>query len=151
MELSIVDIMVDKYKQNSWALISILQDIQSEIGYLPSEVLKRVSEKMEIPLTQIYGVATFYRSLSLIPQGKHIVTFCTGTACHVRRSDKILSEVSNFLGVEPGHTAEDGEFSLKLANCLGACAIGPVMVVDGEYYGKMSASRAKKILARFGG
>jgi len=151
MELNKIDMTVDKYGKNPWALISILQDIQSEIGYLPSLVLKEVAEKMEIPLTQIYGVATFYKSLSLIPQGKHTVTFCMGTACHVRGSDKILSEVSDFLGVEPGQTTEDGELSLKVANCLGACAIGPVMVVDGVYYAKMSASRAKKILARFGG
>ncbi|MBM3211697.1 NAD(P)H-dependent oxidoreductase subunit E [Candidatus Poribacteria bacterium] len=151
MELYKIDMTVDKYGKNPWALISILQDIQSEIGYLPSLVLKEVAEKMEIPLTQIYGVATFYKSLSLIPQGKHTVTFCMGTACHVRGSDKILSEVSDFLGVEPGQTTEDGELSLKVANCLGACAIGPVMVVDGVYYAKMSASRAKKILARFGG
>jgi len=151
MELSKVDMTVDRYGKKPWALISILQDIQSEIGYLPSVVLKEVAEKMEIPLTQIYGVATFYKSLSFIPQGKHTVTFCMGTACHVRGSDKILSEVSDFLGVEPGQTTEDGELSLKVANCLGACAIGPVMVVDGVYYAKMSASRAKKILARFGG
>lgn len=146
MELSMVDVFVDKHEKKPWALISILQDIQEETGYLPPDVLRRVAEKMEIPLTQIYGVATFYKSLSLTPQGKHIVTFCMGTACHVRGSDRVLSEVSELLGIEPGQTTADGELTLKVANCLGACAIGPVMVVDGRYYGKMSASKAKKLL-----
>ena len=146
MELDVVDSVVDKYEQKPWALISILQDIQEEVGYLPPDVLKRVAEQMDIPLTQIYGVATFYKSLSLTPQGRHTVTLCVGTACHVRGADRVLAEVSNLLGVEPGQTTADGEFSLKAANCLGACAIGPVMVVDGEYHGKMSASKAKKLL-----
>ncbi len=146
MELNIADVVVDKYGQKPWALISILQDIQEKAGYLPPDMLKRVAEKMDIPLTQIYGVATFYKSLSLKPQGRHIVTFCTGTACHVRGADRVLREVSDMLGVEPGQTTADGELTLRVANCLGACAIGPVMVVDGEYYGKMSASKAKKIL-----
>jgi len=146
MELNIADVVVDKYEQKPWALISILQDIQEEAGYLPPDMLKRVAEKMDIPLTQIYGVATFYKSLCLTPQGKHIVTFCTGTACHVRGADRVLKEVSGLLGVEPGHTTTDGEFTLRVANCLGACAIGPVMVVDGEYHGKMSASKAKRLL-----
>ncbi len=148
MELNMVDGVVDKYEQKPWALISILQDIQEEAGYLPPEVLKRVAEKMDIPLTQIYGVATFYRSLSLTPQGRHIVTFCMGTACHVRGSDRVLTEVGDMLGVEPGQTTADGEFTLKVANCLGACAIGPVMVLDGQYHGKISASKAKKLLVK---
>ncbi len=148
MELNMVDGVVDKYEQKPWALISILQDIQEEAGYLPPEVLRRVAEKMDIPLTQIYGVATFYRSLSLTPQGRHIVTFCMGTACHVRGSDRVLTEVGDLLGVEPGQTTADGEFTLKVANCLGACAIGPVMVLDGQYHGKISASKAKKLLVK---
>ncbi|MFC1717649.1 NADH-quinone oxidoreductase subunit NuoE [Candidatus Poribacteria bacterium] len=146
MELNMVDGVVDKYKQKPWALISILQDIQEEAGYLSPEVLKRVAEKMDIPLTQIYGVATFYKSLSLTPQGRRTITFCVGTACHVRGADRVLTEVSDLLGVEPGQTTADGEFTLKVANCLGACAIGPVMVIDGEYHGKMSASKAKRLL-----
>ena len=146
MELNIADVVVDKYEQKPWALISILQDIQEEAGYLSTDILRRVAEKMDIPLTQIYGVVTFYKSLSLIPQGKHTVTFCTGTACHVRGADRVLTEVSGLLGIEPGQTTTDGEFTLKVANCLGACAIGPVMVVDGEYHGKMSASKAKRLL-----
>jgi NADH-quinone oxidoreductase subunit E len=145
-ESEIVDLVTSKYRRKPWALISILQDIQEEVGYLPTDVLKRVADKMDIPLTQIHGVATFYKSLSLTPQGRHTITFCMGTACHVRGADRVLAEVSDLLEIEPGQTTADGEFTLKVVNCLGACAIGPVMVVDGEYYGKMSASRAKNIL-----
>jgi len=144
----IVDMATSRYKQKPWALISILQDVQEETGYLTTDMLKRVAERMDIPLSQIYGVATFYKSLNLTPQGKHTVTFCVGTACHVRGADRVLTEVSDLLGIEPGQTTEDGEFTLKVANCLGACAIGPVMVVDGKYYGKMSASKAKNILGK---
>lgn len=149
-ELDLVDMVTEKYGRKHWALISILQDIQERVGYLPPDILKQVADRMELPLTQIYGVATFYKSLSLTPQGRHTVTFCTGTACHVRGSDKTLSEVSEFLEVKPGETTEDGELTLRVVNCLGACAIGPVMVVDGKYYGKMSPSKAKSLLAEFG-
>jgi NADH:ubiquinone oxidoreductase subunit E len=145
-EFDLVNSTVEKYRKMPSALISILQDIQEKIGYLPPDILKRVAEKTELPLTQIYGVATFFKSLSLNPQGRHIVTICMGTACHVRGAGKILSEVSSFLEIEPGETTGDGEFTLRAVNCLGACAIGPVMVVDGKYYGKMSASRANALL-----
>ena len=148
MEHNMIDAIMDQHKRKSWALISILQDIQKEDGYLSSDVLKRVSEKMEIPLTRLYGVATFYKSLNLIPQGKHSVTICAGTACHVRGSNRILNEIRDLLKVEPGETTEDGEFTLNVVNCLGACAIGPVVVVDGKYHGKMSASKVKDLLAK---
>ena len=147
-EFDVVDSTVEKYQKKPSALISILQDIQEVIGYLPPDVLKRVAEGMDIPLPQIYGVATFYKSLNLAPQGRHIITLCVGTACHVRGADKVLAEISELLEIEAGETTEDGEFTLRVANCLGACAIGPVMVVDGKYYGKMSASKAKKLLAK---
>ncbi|MEK7398061.1 MAG: NAD(P)H-dependent oxidoreductase subunit E [Candidatus Poribacteria bacterium] len=149
MELNMIDAIVGQHKRKSWALISILQDIQKEDGYLSSDVLKRVSEKMEIPLTRLYGVATFYKTLNLIPQGKHAITICAGTACHVRGSNRILNEIRGLLKVEPGETTEDGEFTLNVVNCLGACAIGPVVVVDGKYHGKMSASKVKDLLAKF--
>lgn len=150
MELTLVDSIVDENGRKTWALISILQNIQEQEGYLSTEALRRVSERMDIPLPQIYGVATFYKSLRLTPQGKHCVTICAGTACHVRGSEKILKELTGFLGVEPGGTTEDGEFTLNVVNCLGACAIGPVVVLDGKYYGKMSPSKAKELLVSAG-
>lgn len=148
MELSVVDEIVDAHKRKSWALISILQDIQKYDGYLSQEVLRRVSERMEIPLTRLYGVATFYKTLNLIPQGKHNITICSGTACHVRGSNRILKEIMNLLNIEPGGTTEDGEFTLNVVNCLGACAIGPVVVVDGKYNGKMTAPKVKNLLVK---
>ena len=149
MELDVVDLVIEKHKQKPWALISILQDIQDKVGYLPPDILKEVAEEMDMPLPQIYGVATFFKSLNLEPQGRHTITFCLGTACHVRGAGKIMNEVSNLLEIQPGETTEDGEFTLRAVNCLGACAIGPVMVLDGKYYGKMSASRAKDLLMEF--
>jgi len=148
MELNVVDLVVEKNKQKPSALIAILQDIKDKVGYLPPDVLRRVAKKMDIPLRQIYGVATFFKSLNLIQPGKHTVTLCLGTACHVRGGGRILSEISNFLHIEPDETTEDGEFTLRTVNCLGACAIGPVMVIDDKYYGKMSASRAKSLLVK---
>ncbi len=146
MKVSEVNLVVDKYKARSWALISILQDLQGREGYLPRNVLSEVAKRMDISLPQIYGVATFFRSLSLVPQGRHRVTLCLGTACHVRGGARILNEIINLLNIRPDETTKDGFFSLKVVNCLGACAIGPVMVVDDKYYGDMSASKAKKIL-----
>jgi len=148
-ELDVVDLVVRNHRQKPWALISILQDVQEKVGYLPENILRRVAGRMEIPLRQLYGVATFYKSLNLNPQGIHTITLCMGTACHVRGADKILTEMSNLLEIEPGETTEDGEFTLRAVNCLGACAIGPVIVIDGKYYGKMSASRAKDLLQAF--
>ena len=129
-------------------LIPILQKVQDAYGYLPAEVLMAVSDRTGIAASRIYGVATFYKSLNLTPPGKHTITLCLGTACHVRGGGKILSEISNFLNIEPEETTEDGEFTLRTVNCLGACAIGPLMVVDGKYYGKMSASKAKNLLVK---
>lgn len=148
MELDIVDLVVEEYRQKPWALISILQDIQGKTGYLPPDILKRVAEKMDISLPQMYGVATFFKSLNLTPQGKHTITLCLGTACHVRGGEKLRSEISDFLNIRSDETTGDGEFTLRTVNCLGACAIGPVMVVDGEYYGNMSASKAKDLLVK---
>lgn len=144
-----MDLMAKKYKQKPWTLVSILQDIQEKVGYLPENLLKQVAETMEIPLPQIYGVVTFFKTLSLTPQGKHKITLCLGTACHVRGAPRILDEVTAFLKVNPGETTKDGEFTLETVNCLGACAIGPVVVVDGKYYGKMSASKAKNLLVKY--
>jgi len=146
MELSMIDSIVDSYGKKTWTLISILQDIQKYDGYLSQEALWRVSERMDIPITRLYGVATFYKSLNLVPQGRHNVTICSGTACHVRGSNRILKEIANFLKVGPGETTEDMEFTLNVVNCLGACAIGPVVVFDGKYYGKMTASKTKDLL-----
>jgi NADH:ubiquinone oxidoreductase subunit E len=127
-------------------LIPILQEIQEAYGYLPSAVLRWVSERTGIPSSRIYGVVTFYAQFFLQPHGKHTVTCCRGTACHVRGSKKIINAVKGQLGIEEGETTEDMLFSLETVACMGACALSPVMVVDKVYHGKMTPRRAEQIL-----
>jgi len=137
----------NNYKKK--ALISILQDIQAEYNYLPQEALKAVSTYMDIPLIDIIGVVTFYRAFSLEPKGKHIVTVCLGTACHVRGGPKILEEFEKKLNVEAGNTTKDSQFTLETVACLGCCAIGPVVVVDGNYYAQTNIRKVNSILKKY--
>ncbi len=148
MNLSQVDLIVDKYQEKRTALISILHDVQDRYKYLPEEALKMVASRLRMDINEIYGVATFYKSFTLVPQGKHSVTLCLGTACHVRGGPKILRELKNLLHIEPGQTTADRQFSLNAVNCLGVCAIGPVMMVDGKFYGEMNPIRAKKMIEK---
>ncbi|MFB0557037.1 MAG: NAD(P)H-dependent oxidoreductase subunit E [Dehalococcoidia bacterium] len=127
-------------------LVPILQDIQQHYHYLPEETLKEVADKLKLSLRDVYGVATFYRSFSLIPKGKHLITVCLGTACHVRGGARIVSAVSRELGIEAGETQKDLKFTLETVNCLGCCAIGPIVVVDDEYYGQMRPQEAIAII-----
>jgi NADH-quinone oxidoreductase subunit E len=140
---------VTKYSSEKKALISILQDIQEEYNYLPQEALRIVSENLGIPLIDIFGVATFYRAFSLEPRGKHLVTVCMGTACHVRGGPKILEEFERKLDIEAGETTEDRQFSLETVACLGCCAIGPVVVVDGDYHAQTSIRKVGSILKKY--
>ena len=148
MDLKSVDLIVDKYQEKRTALISILHDVQDRYKYLPEEALKMVASRLHMDINEIYGVATFYKSFSLIPQGKHSITLCLGTACHVRGGPKILRELKGLLHIEPGRTTADRQISLNVVNCLGVCAIGPVMMVDRKFYGEMSPIRAKKIIEK---
>jgi len=125
--------VVDKYDGRQGAIISVLEAIQAEYHYLPREALKIVATRTGHSLVDLYGIATFYSGFSLEPRGKHVVQVCTGTACHVRRSIDVLRGFERYLGVRAGCTTRDREFSLSTVNCLGACALGPVVVVDGEY------------------
>jgi len=140
---------MQKHDNQKKALISILQDIQAEFNYLPKEALQAVAETLEIPLIHIIGVATFYHSFSLEPKGEHQVTVCMGTACHVRGGPKILDEFEKKLGVESGQTTEDGLFTLETVACLGCCAIGPVVVVDSDYYAQTSIRKVRAILKKY--
>jgi len=148
MNLNPVDLIVDKYQEKRTALISILHDVQDRYKYLPDEALKMVASRLRMDINEIYGVATFYKSFTLTPQGKHSITLCLGTACHVRGGPKILRELKGLLHIEPGQTTADKQFSLNVVNCLGVCAIGPVMMVDRKFYGEMSSIRAKKIIEK---
>jgi NADH-quinone oxidoreductase subunit E len=148
MDLNSVDLIVDKYQEKRTALISILHDVQDRYKYLPEEALKMVASRLRMDINEIYGVATFYKSFTLIPQGKHSITLCLGTACHVRGGPKILRELKGLLHIEPGQTTSDKQFSLNVVNCLGVCAIGPVMFVDGKFYGEMNPVKAKRIIEK---
>ncbi len=140
-----LDAILDRYDRNPAQLIPILQDVQSEENYLPRETLQAISEKLNVPLVRIYSVATFYKAFSLKPRGKHIVQVCMGTACHVRGAPRILDKMVRDLGVQPGGTTKDLEFTLETVNCLGACALGPIVVVDGEYHGQMTSPKWDKL------
>jgi len=133
-------------KENGDTLLSILQDIQAECGYLPEEKLIETAETLDMPLIDVYGVATFYKSFSLTPRGRHQVKVCLGTACHVRGANRIVEEIERKLAIRPGETSEDGEFSLETVMCLGCCAIGPVVVIDGKYYGQVTPTKVESIL-----
>lgn len=127
-------------------LIAALEEIQAKYGYLPQEQLHKVAEKTGRSLVDIYGVATFYRAFSLTPRGRHLVSACLGTACHVRGGPAVAREVEQQLGVKAGQTTPDKEFTLETVNCLGACALGPVVVVDGHYFSNVRTAEVKEIL-----
>jgi NADH:ubiquinone oxidoreductase subunit E len=128
------------------ALIAVLQDIQAAYGYLPEDALRAASEKMGRPLADIYAIATFYRAFSLKPRGKHLVCACLGTACHVRGAPAVVEELERQLSVKAGGTTEDGEFTLQTVNCLGACALGPVVVIDGCCRSKMKRREVRRLI-----
>lgn len=134
---------IDAHKSS---MVPILHQIQDYYGYLPEMVIKALSGKTGVPLSEIYRVATFYSSFSLKPRGKHQIVMCSGTSCHVRGSGKIIKEVKGLLGIEPGEVTSDGEFSIETVNCLGCCAFAPVMVVDGHYYGHLNPAKAREII-----
>lgn len=142
----ILRIIENRTKGNQTGLISILEDIQSDYSYLPEEALRIVSEKTGRSLVDIYGVATFYKAFSLKPRGKHLISVCLGTACHVRGGQAVASEFQRQLGIKPGETTSDNLITLETVNCLGACALGPIVVVDGHYFSNVKQTRAKEII-----
>ena len=130
------------------SLISLLEEIQAQYRCLPRDAMILVSEGLGVPLSQIYSVATFYHSFSLVPRGKRTICVCTGTACHVRGAVQVLERLETRLGIAPGGTTRDREFTLETVNCLGCCALGPVVVVDNEYKGQMTTRKVDKLLQR---
>ena len=128
------------------ALIAALQDLQDLYGYLPQEALKAVADETGRSLVDVYGIATFYRCFTLEPRGKHVICACLGTACHVRGAPRVVEELQRQLGIRAGQTTSDGQFTLETVNCLGACALGPVAVLDGRYHSKLSPSKVKPLL-----
>ena len=129
------------------ALIQVLQDVQDRYHWLPPEALVHVAEALGVPLVKVYGVATFYKSFSLSPRGRHVCTVCLGTACHVRGGGAVLEQFERKLGIAAGQTTPDGKYTLERVNCLGACALAPLAVVDGRYYSQMNEAKAEAVLA----
>jgi NADH:ubiquinone oxidoreductase subunit E len=140
--------LVEKYGCERGGLIAILEAVQSKLGYLPKDALEAVAEKTGRSIVDIYGVATFFRAFSLEPRGRHLVSVCLGTACHVRGAPRVLSEFEKQLGISAGQTTGDREFTLETVNCLGACALGPIVVVDGHYFSTASTLKIRDILDR---
>jgi NADH-quinone oxidoreductase subunit E len=130
------------------SVIGVLESVQTRYRYLPPQALILVSERFDIPLSQIYGVATFYNAFSLKPKGKHLLHVCMGTACHVRGSPQVLDRLETKLGVQAGATTRDRMFTLETVNCLGACALGPIVVADGGYSGQMTAQKTDTLVKR---
>ena len=127
-------------------LVEVLQDVQEAFGYIPQDVMTTVARELGVPLIEVSRVAHFYKAFSLRPRGRHVVTVCMGTACHVRGAIRMLDLVEGELGIRPGETTPDRMFTLERVNCLGACALGPVVVLDGEYHPKMAPNKLRRLL-----
>jgi NADH-quinone oxidoreductase subunit E len=150
MTHSEIDAIIDRYENRESAILSILQDIQAKEKYLPQKTLEHLGEKLGIPINKIYRIATFYRAFSLTPRGRHEICVCMGTACHVRGAQRIVDQMKLELGIRPGETTKDQNFTLDTVNCLGVCAAGPVVAIDGQYFGKMSPAMVDATLKKFG-
>jgi len=143
---NLVEEIVRRYDGEIGMLIPMMQDLQASCGYLPVGQLKRLAERLEVPLSRLYAMATFYTSFRLAPKGQHEVTLCVGTVCHLKGAGALSEMIREEFKVEAGGTTPDGLFSFQPVNCVGACALAPVMIVDGKYYDGVSKDAAMKIL-----
>ena len=148
LETNTLEQILGRHGRDPANIIAILQDIQVEVNWLPEEDLRYVCAQLEIPPSKMMALATFYRAFSLQPRGKHIVQACLGTACHVRGAVRILGAIERELGISAGETDDDLEWTLETVGCLGACALGPIVVIDGEYHGQMTSAKASRLLRR---
>ena len=144
-----IDKIIDKYHGDAGSLIQVLLEIQHENRWLPKEALVKVSKKLDVPLNRIQHIVTFYKAFSLVPKGRHEIHVCTGTACHVRGAPRVLGAVQDLTGLKPGLTDQELKFSLDTVSCVGCCALGPVMVIDGEYHGRMAPAKAEDVLNNY--
>jgi NADH-quinone oxidoreductase subunit E len=143
-----LDTILARHDRDPANVIAILQDIQAEVNWLPEDDLGYVCTELDIPASKMMGLATFYKAFSLKPRGKHIVQLCLGTACHVRGAVRIQGAIERELGIQAGETDEDLQWTLDTVGCLGACALGPIVVVDSEYHGQMTSVKASRLLRR---
>jgi len=144
-----IDEIIDRYVGEEGALVQLLLDIQSELNWLPKEAIEQISKRFQVPVSQVYRIASFYKAMSLAPRGKHMVNVCLGTACHVRGGPRIMDKAEDSLEIRAGETTKDMKFTLERVNCLGCCALGPVIVVDDEYYGKLTPAKVEEVLKSY--
>jgi len=146
-----VEEIISKYKDKDieGALIPVLQETQELFGYLPKDALIKIGRGLKIPLSQIYGVITFYSQFILTPPGKYVIQACSGTACHVQGAKKVISTIENVTGLKEGETSSDFKFTFKTGTCLGACALSPIMMINKDYFGKMTPKKVKTILSQY--
>jgi NADH-quinone oxidoreductase subunit E len=149
MDIERIDEIIDKHQAEANSLIQILLEIQGENHWLPREALARISRKLDVPLSRIQHIATFYKAFNLVPKGRHQIHICMGTACHVRGAARVLDTVQDLVGIKPGETDPDMKFSLETVNCLGCCALGPVMEINGKTHGKLSPAETSDILKNY--
>jgi len=146
MSSNLLETALEGRRSQPQQLIEVLQDVQGAFGYISQEAMERISNELGVPLIEVSRVAHFYKAFSLEPRGRHMITVCMGTACHVRGSDLILEEALRELAIHAGETTSDGEFTVESVNCLGACALGPVVVLDGTYYDHMTPRKLKELI-----
>lgn len=144
-----VEQILDEHQGKAGSLIRVLMEIQSEINWLPREVLMRISEKLEVPFRQVFQIATFYKTFRLEPPGRHEVHVCNGTSCHIRGSQRILDKVQDLLGTRPGETDSNSRFTLVEGNCLGCCTLGPEMIIDGNHHSGVTPDDVEDILKKY--
>jgi NADH-quinone oxidoreductase subunit E len=149
MDKDTIDKILDKYPSDASSLIQVLLEIQRANRWLPQEALEKISNRLKVPLNRIRQIDTFYKVFSLVPKGRHEIHVCTGTACHVRGAPRVLDSVQNAIGIGPGETDSDLKFSLETVNCVGCCALGPVIVIDGQYHGQMNARKVTATLSTY--
>ena len=149
MEVSEIDGIIEQYGGREAAILAILQDVQAKDKYLQKEALEYVSQKMHLPLVQVFRIATFYNALSLKPRGRHKIDVCLGTACHVRGGNKILDKLERDLGIPVGETTKDKRFTLESVHCVGCCSLGPVAVIDGKVFGRLAQDKMPALLKEF--
>jgi NADH-quinone oxidoreductase subunit E len=143
-----LDALLERYPGEPRRLISLLQDVQAEYNYISPEAMSAICQHVGVPLTQAWSVATFYSAFSLQPKGEHIIKVCLGTACHLKGSGRLVDNLCRDLSIDPGETTKDLKFTVETVNCLGACALAPVVVMDGKYYGGMNSAKMDKLINR---
>jgi NADH-quinone oxidoreductase subunit E len=149
VDSSRIEQIINSHQCQASSLIQILLDIQNELHWLPSEALELVSEKLQVPMSRIQHTTTFYKAFSLVPKGRHEINVCVGTACHVRGAPRVLEVIENVTGIQPGETDPELKFSLDTVNCLGCCALGPVMEIDEQHLGKLVPDMAAELLKNY--